>query len=310
MLIKNKYVSHTIRIIIGCVFIASAILKYLSIDTFDLYIYEHQLFNYAITAILTRLLIAAEFALGIMLIGNILIKFTYFTTFLFLAGFTVYLFLQPLLFDVDLSNCHCFGDKIILNHTQSIIKNIVLMLLLLLVNIDFYKWRKYELPIFIALAIVTTTAFMLINAPDFIYKKLFDSNVRIDVELYESTLQSTTKYNDFTSDDMLICMYSNKCKYCKIAAGKIDEIIKQNNIGTDKVRCVFWGTNDSTEIKNFFIECKIEALDYTVIPVTNFLAITNGKMPVILFSEKGKITQSVNYTGLSEKDIVTFLRKE
>ena len=174
----------------------------------------------------------------------------------------------------------------------------------------FYKWRKYELPVFIALAIVTTTAFMLINAPDFIYKKLFDSNVRIDVELYESTLQSTTKYNDFTSDDMLICMYSNKCKYCKIAAGKIDEIIKQNNIGTDKVRCVFWGTNDSTEIKNFFIECKIEALDYTVIPVTNFLAITNGKMPVILFSEKGKITQSVNYTGLSEKDIVTFLRKE
>ena len=125
MLIKNKYVSHTIRILIGCVFIASAILKYLSIDTFDLYIYEHQLFNYAITAILTRLLIAAEFALGIMLIGNILIKFTYFTTFLFLAGFTVYLFLQPLLFDVDLSNCHCFGDKIILNHTQSIIKNIV-----------------------------------------------------------------------------------------------------------------------------------------------------------------------------------------
>ena len=84
---NNKVVSHDFRILIGCVFITSAILKYLAIDVFDLYIYEHNLFNLAITSTLTRLLIAAEFALGVFLIGNITIRFTYILTYIFLIGF-------------------------------------------------------------------------------------------------------------------------------------------------------------------------------------------------------------------------------
>ncbi len=310
MLNKNKYLSHTIRIFIGCVFIASAILKYISIDAFDVYIYEHQLFNFAITATLTRLLIATEFVLGVLLIANLCIRFTYVVTFLFLIGFTLYLCLQPLLFDVDINNCYCFGDKIMLNHIQSIIKNLVLMGLLLLVNIRFYHKRKYELAVFIVLTLSASTAFMLIDAPDYIYKKIFRTEVRINTNIYEKALHKTTKYDTFSSGYQLICLYSTKCKYCKIAAEKIDRIIKQNQLAPSHVKCIFWESSDSTEIKHFFSENKLVPLDYALFSIGEFLAITNGKMPVILFSDKGNIIRSVNYTGFSEKDITDFLRQK
>ena len=101
------------RILVGLVFIASAILKYLSIDEFDLYIYDHNLFSISVTETLTRLLITAECLLGIMLMFNILARFVYYTTLTFLIGFTMYLFLLPYLFNVDITNCYCFGDSMV-----------------------------------------------------------------------------------------------------------------------------------------------------------------------------------------------------
>jgi hypothetical protein len=46
------------------------------------------------------------------------------------------------------------------------------------------------------------------------------------------------------------------------------------------------------------------------IPSLEFLQITHGIMPLILFSENGKIVKSVNYAELTEKDIVSFLKVE
>ena len=104
---NNKVLSTILRILIACVFIASAILKYIDIEVFDIYIYEHNLFNFAVSSTLTRLLIAAEFVLGILLLTNTLIRFTYIVTYIFLIFFTIYLLLQPYLFDA-LDNCCCF----------------------------------------------------------------------------------------------------------------------------------------------------------------------------------------------------------
>ena len=109
----------------------SALLKYLSIETFDLYIYEHHLFGYQLTEIFSRLLVAAEFCLGVMLLAGIFPRLTKWTVFCFLAGFTIYLWLMPYLFQVDMANCHCFGEKLPFTRNQSIVKNLLLMALLL-----------------------------------------------------------------------------------------------------------------------------------------------------------------------------------
>lgn len=306
----NKVISHSIRLSIGCIFVLSAVLKYLAIDVFDLYIYEHNIFNLAVSSTLTRLLIAAEFSLGILLITNILMRFTYVTTFVFLISFTVYLLLQPYLFNVQLDNCFCFGDKIVLNHMQSIIKNIVLLLFLSVVNVKFYKKRKFELPVFFVIALLSVTGFMVLNAPDYLYTKLYHSEVRIDEPLYEKALKDTDKYTSFTSGKKLICMYSHQCKYCKNSIVKIDRICKGNAISSEHIKCVFWNVADSNEINMFFVTNNVDILEYTIFSVDDFLKITHGQMPVILFSDHGKIIKSLQYAGLTEHDIIQFLSKE
>lgn len=307
---NNKVISIIIRILIGCVFLTSAILKYMSIEVFDLYIYEHNLFNLAITSTLTRLLIAAEFSLGIFLITNTFIRFTYISTYVFLIAFTIYLILQPCLFNVSLENCYCFGDKIILNHWQSILKNIVLMILLWFTNVKFYNRKKYELPLFIVVGFVSVASFMLINAPDYLYSKMFHSEVRIDQEVYKNALQNTDKFASFTTGKQLICMYSHKCKYCKNSAIKIDKIRKRNHLSSENIKCIFWEKADSTGVNDFFVNNNIHKLEYTKFPVQDFLKTTKGQMPVILFSENGKIVKSITYVGISEKDLIDFLGKD
>ncbi len=308
---NNKILSTLLRVLIGCVFILSAVLKYIAIDVFDIYVYEHNLFNLAISSTLTRLLIAAEFTLGFLLLTNIFIRFTYIVTYTFLIAFTIYLLLQPWLFDVQLNNCFCFGDKIVLNHTQSIVKNIVLLLLLLWgVNVNFYTKKKYELAVIIIVSIFSIAVFMVLNSPDYLYTKIYKSEVKIEEEIYQETLNEMENNITFRKGNQLIGMYSHKCLYCRNAAVKINAIIKKNNIKPEQVKCIFWDSADSTDIVSFFQQNEIKILDYIQFPSHDFLRITHGVMPVILFSENGKIKKSVNYAELTERDIVNFLKVE
>jgi uncharacterized membrane protein YphA (DoxX/SURF4 family) len=307
--IQNKAVSHILRILVGCVFVASAVLKYMAIDVFDLYIFEHNIFNLAVTSTLTRLLITAELTLGIMLICNFYIRVTYFITLFFLAGFTIYLLLQPCLFNVDMSNCYCFGDKIVLNHVQSIVKNIILLGLLLPINTQYYTKKKYEMPVIIIFSVICFTTSLFVYAPDYIYKHIFQTEVRIEVSRYEEELKKSDKYQDFTEGRKIICMYSNKCKYCRNSAIKLNTIIKRTEVDTNDVKCIFWTLpGEEKDLPDYFQKNHIISLEYTVFGVEPFLAITHGKMPVILFSDNGKIVKSIEYTGISEKEMEDFVQ--
>ena len=126
MEIKNK-IGIVARIIVGVVFILSAVTKYLSIEAVDLFVYEHQIFSWTVTTFATRLLIATEGTIGILLLLGIYPKQVKWLSIIMLAGFTVYVLLKPVLFNVDNENCHCFGTVLLLNDRQTLIKNIILL---------------------------------------------------------------------------------------------------------------------------------------------------------------------------------------
>ena len=309
MVIHNKIVSLILRILVGLVFMASAILKYMSIDIFDLYVYEHNLFSIPVTETLTRLLITAEFVLGVMLVVGIQFRLAYYACIGFLAGFTIYLFLLPYLFNVDISNCHCFGEAIVFSRTQSIVKNIILLACLLFVSPKFYIARKWETWALFALSIVSFVVFMAINAPNYLYTLVHKDKVQINLPMYESALDNSGEKENFTEGKQIICLYSVGCQYCKRSAKKLDLIFKNNQLSNEHVKAIFWTGTPDTAIVKFFTNQDIPVLEYMTFRADSFLEITDGRMPVLLFSDNGNIVQKVDYLSLKDKDVVDFLRE-
>ena len=117
--------SMLIDIIIGSVFIIAAILKLISIDEFEIYIYSFNILSFFLTTFVSRIIIAAEFALGLLMILKINYKITWRIVFITLILFTLFL-IYTAIFRQD-SNCHCFGEIIQLNPIQSIVKNLILI---------------------------------------------------------------------------------------------------------------------------------------------------------------------------------------
>ncbi|MBO7629902.1 MAG: DoxX family membrane protein, partial [Bacteroidales bacterium] len=121
-----------IRIGIGLFFIASAVLKLLSLDSFELYIYSFNLVNFVWSGLLARAIIACEILVGILLIIKVRYKEAWCLTMLMLIGFSL-LLVYVMLFRND-SNCHCMGDLVEIKPWMSLVKNLVAIALLLLVR--------------------------------------------------------------------------------------------------------------------------------------------------------------------------------
>ena len=249
---NNIYINAALRIVVGLVFMASAVLKYLSIDSFDMYVYEHGLFGYEITESLTRCLVAAELCLGIFLIMGVFPRFTKYTMLAFLVAFTTYLLLQPYLFDVDGENCHCFGDFFSLGRWQSVLKNIVLIALAIPINPALpwhFRWPKIG---FAALAVLSLAAVFSLVTPSYIDQALYGKTITIDDELFRTTMNEAEGGETFLQGRQIVCFHSTACGYCRKSAKKVHLAMRQADIPSDKVRIVFWHTDKSKPISLFF----------------------------------------------------------
>lgn len=132
-MMKALNISKTIvRILIGLMFITSAILKLISLDTFEVYVYSFHIFNFFMAELAARGLIILELMMGFLLILKVDYKWIWRLALVVTIGFTLFL-VYVALFRND-ENCHCFGDLIEVKPIPSIIKNIVIILLLFFIR--------------------------------------------------------------------------------------------------------------------------------------------------------------------------------
>ena len=310
MLVKNTYLNWVLRITAGLVFVLSAVLKYLSIDSFDMYVYEHGLFGYEITESLTRCLVAAELCLGIFLIMGVFPHFTKYTMLLLLTAFTVYLLLLPAVFAIESENCHCFGEVISFNRWQSIVKNLILIALLLPYNPTLgwrFRWPKTA---FAVTAVASLVAVFALITPSYIDTALYGKTITIDDELFRTTMSETEGGETFLQGRQIVCFYSTACGYCRKSAKKVHLAMRQADIPSDKVRIVFWHTDKSKPISLFFEKAKVPELEHITIDAETFLNITNGVMPLIAFVNDGSVAECHKYIELNERQMKDFLTEK
>ena len=286
-----------VKIILGLVFIASAILKLFTIDDFELYIFTINLFSLDLSILLARLIIGFELFLGVLLCLN-LYKFITDLTLITTAAFTVYLGIRAIGGNVE--NCQCFGSNIFLSPVQSIIKNAVIIAGLVWVRNSKYFKFKYKKLVTISIFVISIVGVNIISPPDFIYYKQYSKLTDIySVEHFEKFKENPV-LKERQNKKTIICFLSPYCKLCNLTAKKISSMVKNHNIDKSNVLYIFV---ESDDIAKFLDDTKSTDIKYIQMPKEEVMQITAGGVPVIILYEN-KVVDAFVYRGIVERKLV------
>ena len=312
-----KLIKDILRIGIGGMFVIAAILKLMSIDEFEIYIYSFNVLNFLLTSFVSRIIIAGEFILGLFLILKVNYKFTWNATMTVLILFTLFL-IYAAIFRND-TNCHCFGELVELSPVESIIKNVIAMILL---SID--KWtnlkpqsskfnaQSSKLKAQSLIATSTLLIVFVVSPPDVIYNKIYSEEKEISSYVLQESFDDIVKIN-FENDtivldstavletrerNLMIAIVSSGCKYCHLGVKKLSMIMKRKGTDTGNVNVFIWGSDDG--ILNFIKETDTEDLSYWKINPRQAIEITYGRFPVFIWLEDGEIVDIGDFRNITK----------
>ena len=309
-MLRKELFSNIIRLSLGGMFVIAAILKLLSIDEFEIYLYSFNIFNFLITTVLSRLLIAGEFLLGLFLILKIYYKITWKIAFALMIFFTLFLICTAIFRNDE--NCHCFGDFVKLNPIESIIKNVLVMVLLLLERQRFQSQTEYSRIFICSLSVIAVLLPFIISPMDSVYNRIYSSDDRIStVDFYES-IDEVVKINfsdenvfdstavlNLDDGDYLIAFVSAGCKYCKLGVQKLSMIMRNKGLDTDNVKILIWGSIEG--IERFREATLTEEYSYWHILPNRSIDITYGKFPTFVWIEDKNIVNIGNFRDIDDK---------
>ena len=249
-----------------------------------------------------RLIVAAEFIIGLGLLSRVSYRLFKYATALFLSVFSLFLLWRIAVGDSE--SCHCMGDIVDLNPLQSFIKNIFLALFLAL------AWRTEERQInhrkswvcFSSFAIVA--AVFIVVPPDAFYRIGRSSN-DINIEEFTSVADSL----GYSDGRRMICLYSATCEHCRNSASKMAGIIRRHDIPVDSVSVIFMQTHhqqDSVSLDFFKRYGEGLELPSSYLHPYSFIPMTNGAMPLVVLFEDGVLVKEFDYFSIDEREIAAF----
>ena len=319
---NNKLIGiWVIRIIISLLFLVSAYAKvyhepsaYFSITTFEAKQLVPLGFSSEISSYLSRILIALEFAIGVLILlpfylKRIVIPLTIFV----LAAFCVHLALQIYLTG-NSGNCGCFGTLLPMTPLEAILKNIFAIGLLVILNRLLSKDKSKSVEIFYGLLIYL---FFVIGIMALVPIKnssnvTIDSNYQIQEDLVlegpkqmKSEFGQTLPFAD--KGRLILCFFAPGCDHCRAAVRSIDSLSK---IVEDfpKVEIVFMD-EEVDKIPEFF-EYAGSEYHYIVLDISTFYDVLTWERdtPGIFYMWNGNILKEFNGTNESAYDPESLLK--
>ena len=300
---------------IGSVFIIAAILKLISIDEFEIYIYSFDIFSFLLTTFVSRFIIIGEFVLGLFLILKINYKITWRLAFISLILFTLFLIYVAIFRNDD--NCHCFGELVELSPLESIVKNLILIFLLLLSQKPKAKSQQpatnSQQPTAKVLVVLLSCCLVvfILTPPDSIYKMIYSTEKEVStLDLYESFdevvkidfteegVEFDTITNFQESETQLIAVVSAGCKYCKLGLKKLSLMQKNEDISLDDVDVCIWGSPEG--IIDFREETMTEDFGYWHIMPNKAIEVTYGRFPIFIMIKEKDIIKVGDFRDLDD----------
>jgi len=296
-----------VKILLGLFFLVSAVLKFLAMDSFEIYIYSFHFFSLNASFMIARLAIILEVILGIGLISNTLHKVYWWGSLAMLTGYTLLLLYALYIGRTD--SCHCFGDFIQLDPKQSLIKNGVLIFIFLMI----YNSEELETPLrwpFFFLNIMASTIAVFVISPPDNYTPNYDPEHVVQMELFEETLNQPPFVNmNLREGKKVLCFFSTSCEYCEMAARKLSLMQRFYGFPAKNITCVFVGT--SLGVARFYKEVGSPAYRYILCDdIVKVLEIIDGNVPVIVFMENGEVVHEYGFRNMREDEIKAFFEEK
>ena len=301
---SNSLGKSALKVLLGLVFIVSAVLKLRDIDSFEIYIYSYHFFSLNVSFIVARLAIILELVLGVGLVSHCLHKLMWWGSMAMLGGYTLLLIYALTLGRSD--SCHCFGDFLQLDPKQSLIKNGVLMLFFLLI----YRMESWKTPfrwLILCLAVMASSiAVFVITPPDNLTSNS-DPERNLQTVLFNEMLDDAPLDTlNLREGKQVICFFSTSCEVCQMAARKLSLMQQFNGFPADRINYVFMGSEEG--IAGFYEQSESTHYRDVLYPdVARLLIVVNGNLPVIVFLEDGEVVHEFGFRNMDEAEIKAFM---
>jgi uncharacterized membrane protein YphA (DoxX/SURF4 family) len=283
----GKNISTVLRIFVGVLFLVSAVAKLVDIDPFVIYVFSYGFFPFSVVDVLVRLCIVAEFSLGVFIILGWYRRLVKVLTLLMLLGFSLFLCYAALRGRME--SCQCFGQLVDFNPIQSLLKNAVLIILVLL------AYHNSSLPtphsslkhiLSAVIVVIVTVAVFAISLPD---SWLFgESHNHYHQETLAESIAPTGVLAERHLDQghQLVAFVTPGCEFCKMARQKISSIADRHDLDTTRIHF-------------------IEPAD---MGDSIFLRLTYGQRPLVLLLDDGEVVHTYHSRNISERQVTDFLR--
>ena len=294
-----------IKVLLGLLFIASAILKIVDMDQFEIYVYSYHFFSLNFSFLVARAAIIVELVLGIGLVSNTLPKFYWWGSMVMLVGYSILLIYALYLGRTD--NCHCFGDYLQLDPKHSLIKNGVLILFLL----PLYWIGEWETPfrwLILALAVVASSVAVFAISPPDNYTPSYDPEENLQVEYFNEMLDDASLDSlNLREGKQIVCFFSTGCDYCQMAAHKLSLMQQFYGFPADRITYVFMGSEAG--IEKFYEKSESAQYRNVLYPdVAHLIAAVNGACPTLVFMDNGAPVQEYGFRNMKEEEIKSFMQ--
>jgi len=280
-----------LRLLLGAVFIFSAISKLLGVGLFEIAIVDQGL---AATreqaAYPARVMIAVELFLGAALFFPFHLKrFTLPLTIATLAAFTLLQGYQ-MTFGEQTQDCGCFGEMVRMSSGESFAKNIILLGL----SLWLFKTTREEKRHFIvpaSLAIVSVTAVLWL-AP-----------VR---RHYDETFAKYAQFEkagrvDLTSGNKLVAVFNADCEHCQETARELSALAAKS-AEFPPIYVLMFSENEAAI--SVFVEKTNTNYPYHLITAQDFFALIGNSPPRVYWLQDGRI--QARWDEEIAKNILTF----
>ena len=292
-----------LKVLLGLVFIVSAVLKIFDMDQFEIYIYSYHFFSLNFSFIVARLAIIVELVFGIGLVTNALHKVYWWGSVMMLVGYSLLLLYAVILGRTD--SCHCFGDFLQLDPKLSLLKNGILLLLFL----PIYRMEGWRTPfrwLFLCLAVMASTiAVFAISPPDNL-TSYSDPEQNLQTELFNEMLDDTPLDTlDLREGKQVICFFSTSCEVCQMAARKLSLMQRFYGFPKENITYLFMGNEEG--VIGFCEQSESAHYRDVLYPdVARLLKAVNGNLPVIVFLDNGEVVHEYGFRNMKEEEIREF----